>query len=404
MSLADDTIVITGLGAVGPYGSSTEELWAALLAGQPVAGPSRRFAGAPLVGEIVDFDLNRFRRSAKAQRSPRVSQYALAAAAQAIKAAGLDAKGVDKDAVGIVYGTGNGPSDIIERNLECLHSSGLGGIEPLCFQESVFNAPASMVSIEYGFRGPLIALPMGWAAGGIALCQAADMVRFGHARAVLVLAADEMGHLGHQAFSRIKLVSPADGGDEATRPFDRRHNGILMAEGSAALVIERLDHARARGARALCELAGWALTGDASPVGPKDGAPEGIADAMRQALAEAGEPTADVIYAGSYCTRDADLAEARAIHAICPDARVANLRGVVGEAKAPSGLLNVIAGIQTLASGVVAPTAGFDEADPDQPPLALSNRPVEMGAVRSVLANGLWVHGLNSACLLRGAA
>ena len=388
-------LVITGMGAVGAFGGSAQELWSALLAGHSLARPSKRLAEAPMAAEVTDFDLMTFRRSAKASRSPRVSQFALAAAAQAINASGLSGKGIDKDEVAIVYGTGNGPSEIIERNLRSILKGGLGGVEPLGFQESVFNAPASMVSIEYGFRGPLIALPMGWGAGGFALTTAADLISFGHAPVALVIAADDHTRLTFDSLAALKLVG------DTVRPFDRRSNGTVIGEGSAALVVERRDHAQKRGATVLAELAGWSSVGDIAPLGAKMGQPEGLHDGMRQAMGAAGVSSVDVVYAGSYCTKDADLAEARAIHTASGNARVTNIRGVIGEPKGPTGLLNVIAAIHSIKTGIVPPTVGFEEADPGCPPIAVSPETQRLERIDTVLCNSFWIHGTNNSCLLR---
>lgn len=396
-------LVVTGLGAVGGYGGSVDALWSALVAGQPVMRPSARLPGAPLTGEIIDFDLQKYRRSAKGQRVPRLSQYALAAAAQAISAASLDGKDCNKDDVAIVYGTGNGPSDVVERNLTAIVAGGLAAVEPLCFQESVFNAPASLISIEYGYRGPLLALPMGWAAGGYAISVAADLVAFGVIPVALVVAADECGGLGYEAYRALRFLSPNNRGEERTRPFDRRHNGTAIAEGAAALVLERRDHAQARGARPLARLSGWSITSDAVGVGAKRGQPDGIRDSMEAALAQSQVQSVDMIYAGSYCTEDADRAEARAIAAAFAASVkkpvVANVRGAVGEAKGVTGVLNAIAATCSIGKGVIPPTAGYGEPDP-QCALEVATAALNGKDVRSVLCSNFWVNGVNSALVL----
>src|SRR5262245_27007543 len=142
-------LLITGFGALGVFGGSHERLWRALLDGTPLSTPCERLADKSLAPQITGFTLDDYKRTAKGHRAPRISQYALASAAQAIDQAKLGAKGVDNDAVAIVYGTGNGPNDVVERNLGAITGAGLDAVEPLSFQESVFNAPASLISIEY---------------------------------------------------------------------------------------------------------------------------------------------------------------------------------------------------------------------------------------------------------------
>lgn len=400
--MATPELVITGLGAVGAFGDSPEALWETLLRGLPVWRPSATLPGQPLSCELEDFDLGRFRRTAKGHRVPRTSQYALAAASQAIAQAGLGEKGITKDEISIVYGTGTGPSNVIERNLSAIAGSGLGAVEPLSFQESVFNAPASLISIEYGFRGPLLALPMGWAAGGYALAVAADLLSFGSAQAVLVVASDESAPVGFTAYRALGLVSPNDGGQEAARPFDGGHNGAILGEGGAALVIETGEHAARRGASALMRLTGWAMGSDSFGVGPKGSGPSAMTAVLAEALARSGRDRVDALYSGSYCTADADRGEAQAVAAVFPEEGrppVTNIRGTVGETKGVSGLLNVIAAAASLRTGVLPGTTGCEDIDP-LCPVDVVKTPRPLGSLDSVLCNGFWVNGVNAALVL----
>ena len=398
-------IVITGLGAVGGFGQSPSDLWQALQAKQATWLRSERLDGSPLSAEIADFDLNHFRRTAKGHRVPRISQYALAAAAQAIKHARLDSKEVDKDMVSVVYGTGNGPNDVVGKNLRGIVTTGLGGVEPLSFQESVFNAPASLISIEYGFRGPLLALPMGWAAGGHAIAMAADLICFRHTPVAVVVASDESTALGHRAIKALGFVSPNDGGDEAVRPFDVRHNGAIVGEGAAALVLETLEHALARGAIPLMRLTGWAMTADSFGTGAKGRGMPAIQDAMQSALHMAGRSHVDLIYSGSYCTVDADQAEAEAIVALFGSGTTpptTNIRGAIGETKGVAALFNAVAACSSLQTGVIPATKGCEQIDPAcDLDVVLSARAGV--AVDAVLCNAFWVNGVNASFVLEPA-
>ncbi len=391
-------IVISGMGAVGRFGDSPSDLWQALQASQTTWLRSERLDGKPLSAEIVDFDLNRFRRTAKGHRVPRISQYALAAAAQAITHAQLEAKGVDKDAVSVVYGTGNGPNDVVGKNLNAIVMTGLGGVEPLSFQESVFNAPASLISIEYGFRGPLLALPMGWAAGGHAIAMAADLICFGHTSVAVVVASDESTSMGHRALKALGFVTPNDGGDEAIRPFDVRHNGTIIGEGAAALILETREHAEARGAIPLMRLTGWAMRADAFGTGSKGRGAPAIQDAMESALQMAGRSRVDLIYSGSYCTADADQSEAEAILGLFGRGMTpatTNIRGAIGEQKGVAALFNALAAFSSLHTGVIPATKGCEQIDPAcDIDVVLSKRTGV--AVESILCNAFWVNGVNA--------
>ncbi|KIC07231.1 hypothetical protein RA19_24865, partial [Leisingera sp. ANG-M1] len=197
------------------------------------------------------------------------------------------------------YGTGNGPNEVVERNLSAITADGLTAVEPLSFQESVFNAPASLISIEFGFRGPLLALPMGWAAGGYAIATAADLIRFGHAETVVVVVSDEMSAIGNSAMRGLRLISKQTEASELLRPFSADASGASNGEGAAAIVVEARQAAESRGNAPLAILRDWSMTSDSCGVGPKRSA-GGIQAAMAQALDQAAEQEPDVIFSGSY--------------------------------------------------------------------------------------------------------
>lgn len=393
-------VVITGTGVTGPFGVTVDAFWQALCAADPCLGPGG--AGRDGHADVPDFDVSRVTRSSRVLRAPRVSQYAYAAASAAIAQAELPVRTLDKDAVSIVYGTANEPTDVVARNVHLLCVAGVNAIEPIGFQESVYNAPASLISIEYGFRGPLLALPMGWAAGGYALCAAADLIATGQAEVAIAVASDHAAGLGHDIDRRLRFISPNDGGEARVRPFDRRANGVIAAMGSAALILEPGAAARARGARVLARLTGWASTNDARGLAPKRGYSRGIANAMR--LSDAAQAGADVVLAGSYCTRDADRAEAGAIGAYADGRRVptvTNIRGAVGDCKGVSGLWNAVAAVRILEQGIVPAPVGTDQPDET---LALRLPAPQDAPPRSVLCNNFWIGGLNTSARLEVAA
>ncbi len=385
-------LVITGFGAVGVFGGSCDALCAAVASGKPYAAPSVRLGDSYLSAEITDFDLRRYRHTAYGHRAPRISQYAMAAAAQAIDEARLEDRRCDRDEVAVVFGTGNGPAEVVTRNLHAITADGLGAVEPLAFQESVFNAPGSRISIEYGFRGPLLALPMGWAAGGHAVAAAAELIEAGHAEAALVVAADEITPLTHGAVAALGL---ARGAEAAASHGGRPRIPVYPSEGAAAVVIETRVHAARRDVRPVLELAGWGVRSDTFGVGAKGRGPASLSKAMQSALARGpGSPKTHVtqiarVYAGSYCSADADQAEADALaevfgEAACPP--LLNLRPIIGETKAPAALFNLI---------VAAAAIGASQRPADPPGGDCSE------TQDAVLCNAFWVNGTNTSLLVR---
>jgi 3-oxoacyl-(acyl-carrier-protein) synthase len=400
--MSSQELVITAVGAVGAFGGSAADFWSALTRGAALAAPSQTLPHNALSTEMIGFDLACHRHTANGSRRPRTSQYALAAASQAISQARLDTmSSTEKDEVAIIYGTGTGPIALSELTLEATTVHGLGALEPLWFQESVINAPASLIGIEYGFRGPLLALPMGWAAGGYAVTSAADLLSFGSADVVLIVVSDELAPLAYNAYRALGMVSPNNGKDAYVRPFDLRHNGAILGDGAAAIVLETRNHAERRGVSPLAKLSGWSSPSDSFGIGPKSRGADSIGLAMTAAMAQSGRTEVDVIYSGSYCTADADRAEAAAIKGSFRNVgapAVTNIRGTVGEIRGTTGLLNVIAACASLHTGVIPPTAGFESPDP------LCDidvvRTARSGKLASAMCNAFWTNGVNASLLM----
>ena len=403
MLMLHDPPVISGCGAIGSFGGGRENLWSALLEEKPLYTVCERFEPKERCAHVGDFNLNNYKRTAKGLRAPRVSQYALAAAAQAVTQSKLNSRKIDRNAVSIVYGTGLGPNAVVETNLAAIMRGGLGAVEPLSFQESVFNAPASRIAIEYGFRGPLVALPMGLAAGGYAITVAADLINFGHADIVLIVVADEMSSFVRKAMRALRLMSKDSEATHIVRPFDLKRSGASDGEGAAALVLERASVASKRGVTPLAELVGWGVASDRSGCGPKhDGA--ALSQAMREAMRMAGTQRIGLILSGSSCTKDADYAEADAIARTFGDPAfqppITNIRGTIGESKSATGLFNVMTAISALETGTIPATVGCQCPDP----ACSVNLVHSKGRLRQdadVMINAFWVNGTNCSIILR---
>jgi 3-oxoacyl-(acyl-carrier-protein) synthase len=399
----DDELVVTALGAVGSFGDDVDALWSSLLAAEPLARPSAMRPDGRLSTEITGFDLARFYKSSDGHRRPNTSQYAMAAAVQAIAQARLDmSHDVARDDVAIVYATGTGGVSLTQQMQTALIERGMGAIEPLLFQESVFNAPASWVGIEHGFRGPLVALPMGWAAGGHAVAMAADLIRFGNAPIALVLVSDELAPIAFDAYEALGMLAPDTDGEQRLRPFDVRSRGTVLGEGAGAIVIETAASARARGVTPLARLAGWSITSDPSGIGPKRTPTSSLGDAMAQALALSGRSTVPAVFSGAWGAPSAAAVEADAIRALDAASAapvVTSIRGALGEARGATSLWNVIAAVRALQEGVVPPLTGCEQPDTSLG-LDLATAARTPDRLDAVLCNSFWVHGVNAAVVL----
>ncbi|MDR6412838.1 beta-ketoacyl synthase N-terminal-like domain-containing protein [Paraburkholderia terricola] len=401
----DDPLVITAMGAVGCFGDDVSSLWTKLLRAETLARSIEDSDDIHLSTRMQDFDLTRFHKSADGHRRPKSSQYAMAAAVQVIEQAKLGRDhDVDRDEVAIVYGTGTGSVSLTEKMLTSLIEQGMGSIEPLLFQESVFNAPASWVGIEYGFRGPLVALPMGWPTGGHAVATAADFVDFGTARIAIVLLADELSPIAFKAFRALGLLEPAASDEQGMRPFDVRSRGAILGDGAAAIVVERASSARARGVPALAKLSGWSVTSDPFGMGPKGSVTSTLGQSMQAALAQAGRASVPVVFSGAYGSQDAAAAEAAGIRSLPGEERpiVTNIRGVVGEARGTTGLWNVIAAVQAMRHGQVPAIANCGEPDHGLG-LQLATGASAPAPIDAALCNAFWLNGVNTSIVVEAA-
>jgi len=396
-------IVVTGIGLIGSFGSNEAALASALAGKTSCVGACNSFETTHQVGEVRDFRLSDYIKHPRAERSPRISQFTLAAAVLALKQAGLQGKQVGGESIAIVYGTGNGPAISSQRSLDAIVNGGLAAVEPLVFQESVFNAPTSLVSIQFGITGPVIVLPMGWTAGLHAIKQGCDLLRRGLVERVLVIAADELASATHEALGKLGFVSPNDGGLEATRPFDRSANGAIIGEGAAALLLELEPNATARGATPRARISGCAVGGDAAGTGIPSHSSEAMVRVMRRALAQADKRMDDIdhVLAGTMATRSCDKIELDALEAVftgrispCP---VTSIKSALGEPFGPFGLFNAVAGVVEIESGRLFANLYLDP--PQRAGIELLMQPREQ-PVRTVLINSIGVCGTYASIVL----
>jgi 3-oxoacyl-[acyl-carrier-protein] synthase II len=400
-----DTIVITGCGVVGPFGVGTERLRDCLMSGAPAVRPLTRYALDGLAGEVEGFQIGAYVKTALAQRAPLISQYAVAASVLAVDQAGAKAKpGVTAnplESAAIVYGTGNGPSASSQAIWEDIFDNGLATVKPRHFQESVFNAPAGLISIHFGIRGPSMVLAAGLAAGLHALKVGADVLRRGEVDMVLVIAAEELAQEAHRAMRSLKLVAPA-GEREVARPFDIRHCGSILAEGAGALILERARTAEARGARVLAELAGAALGNCAYRIGPSNPDGSGLVRPIRRALEQAGVTRVDAVFSGSVANAHEDRLEANALRAVFGEAPppITATRAALGNAQSAGNLFDVAAAIEALRSGVIPPTANHEIPDPDCA-LDVVHGAAREGILSTILIDAMAMNGAFGAAVLR---
>src|SRR4051794_37405443 len=306
-------VVVTGLGAVTSVGTGADELVEALLAGVSGVRQSSE-EGAPATAPCADFDPEAWMPPKEARRTDRFAQLALAAALQAAKEAGLP-DGVEPERLGILMGTGVGGLVTLQRECEAWIANGDRAVSPLSVPMMMPNAAAGAVAMALGAHGPGWSVASACATGAHAIGEATRMIQRGEAD-VVVAGGSEAALTGLclAAFKRMGALSR----DGMSRPFDLRRDGFVMGEGAGVLVLERAEHAAARGATVYARIAGYGATNDAFHITQPAEDGRGAADAMRAALADAGASVTDAGYLNAHGTGTPfnDKIETTAVHAV----------------------------------------------------------------------------------------
>ncbi len=366
---------MTGVGLVTPAGDSLETFWEALVAGRSVARNIEHIdvSESPIrFGCECDFDPSPILSEKDARRSDRNTQLAIVAAERAL----ADAGALDHDLarVATVVGTGFGGLETADHGAREFLGVGESGVKgrmnPLFVPMAMPNAASSVIAMRQGFRGPCLTISTACAAGANAIGEAMRLLREGSADAVVAIGSEApLTPWVMAGFAAAHALSErsADPG-AASRPFDRDRDGFVIAEGAAALVLERLPDAVARRARVRAELLGYARNTDAFHLvaPPPDG--RGARDCMRLALDDAGlspEQVAHVNAHGTSTTHN-DAAEACAIRDVFGDAMppVTSVKGVLGHSIGAAGAVEAVASLLTLEHGTIPPTANYETEDP----------------------------------------
>lgn len=354
-------VAITGLGVVAPCGVGADAFWDGLLATPPTG--DRR--------SVPDWDPSPWYSNAKeARRADRFTQYAIAAAAEALTGSGeLDA---DPDRVGVLIGTGVGGIGTNEEQIVLRHEKGSRRVSPFLVPMMMPNAAAAAVSMRYGFGGPCEATVTACAAGTHSIGNALNLIRSG--RCDVVLAGGSEAPLTPTAiagFGNMTALSKSG----VSMPFDQRRDGFVIAEGAAVLVLETLDRATARGADVLALLLGTASTADAHHITAPSPGGAGAVRCMELAIADAGLTAADIVHVNAHGTSTSlnDAAEAEALTKVfgAPGPAVTSTKGVTGHALGAAGALEAAAVVLSIDRGQLPPTMGFEQRDPDLPDIDL---------------------------------
>jgi 3-oxoacyl-[acyl-carrier-protein] synthase II len=399
-------VVVTGLGLVTPVGNTVKESWEKILAGKSGIAPIEHFDASGFNtrfgGSVKGFDISPYLNPKDARKMDLFIQYGMAAGGQAIQDAGIACSDENAERIGVAIGSGIGGLPMIEHNHNALNKGGARRISPFFVPGSIINMISGNLAIQYGFRGPNIAITTACTTGTHNIGYSARTIAYGDAD-VMICGGAEMATtpLGLGGFSAARALSTRnDDPEAASRPWDRDRDGFVLSDGAGMLVLEEYEHARARGATIYAELAGFGMSDDAyhMTAPPEDGS--GAALSMRNAIRDARlDPSAiDYINAHGTSTPAGDLAESRAVKQVMGEAArsvaVSSTKSMIGHLLGAAGAVEAVFSVLAIRDQVAPPTINLDNpqegCDLDYVPHTARDMKIEV-----VLSNSFGFGGTN---------
>lgn len=377
--MANRRVVVTGMGAVTPLGCGTAAYWEGLVSGKNGIDFITRFDAselkAKLAAEVKDFDPKAFLDAKLVRQTDRYQQYALAAAMQAAEDAGIEGK-VASERFGVYFGSGVGGFETFVHEHSTLLERGPSRVSPFFITKMISNMGAGQIAIRFGAQGPCLDITTACATGTNAVGEAMRVIRHGYADVMLAGGADAVIHpLAMAGFINCQALTDSTDKDTASIPFDKRRNGFVMGEGAGALVLEEYEHACARGAHIYAEVVGYGSTCDAYHVTAPDSEAKASSKAIADAFAEAGgnadlNPAEIYINAHGTSTPLNDKTETLAIkrafgEETAKKLHISSTKSMTGHLLGAAGAIEAIAAVKALETGIIPPTIGYKEPDPE---------------------------------------
>jgi 3-oxoacyl-[acyl-carrier-protein] synthase II len=373
-------VVITGMGLVTPLGENLEVFWTRLLEGHSGIKMLTRISTIATYpvrfgGEITpaEFDPLKCLEHKAIKRLDPFSVYALCAGIHAVNDSGIDFSKTNVHRAGVIVGSGIGGISTMEEEYDILMSKGVRRVSPFTVPKLMVNAAAGNLSIQYGLKGPVTATATACATAGNAIIDACKTIQYDDAE-VMVAGGSEaaLTRLGLASFCALRALSTRnEEPTKASRPFEKNRNGFVMSEGSGIVVLEELEHARARGARIYAELVGVGATGDGCHITAPDENGAGAAAAMTKAMKDARLNPEQIGYINAHGTSTelGDLAETRAVKAVfgavAKKVAISSTKSAIGHTLGASGGIELIITALALTRGHLPPTINYDEPDPE---------------------------------------
>ncbi len=404
-------VVITGLGALTPLGGDVASTWQNLLAGESGIGPIEAFDATDfsvqISGAVKGFEATDYLERKEARRMDLFIQYGIAAGVQAVEDAGLDAAdAADPDRVGVAIGSGIGGITLIENTHSALLKGGPRKVSPFFIPGSVINMISGGLSIRFGFRGPNMAVVTACTTGTHNISLGTRLIQYGDADVMVVGGSEQAtSPICVAGFASMKALSTRNEDPQrASRPWDEDRDGFVLSDGAGVLVLEELQHAKARRANIYCEVLGCGMSGDAHHITAPPEDMYGGQAAMRNALRDAGVAAADVQYINAHGTSTplGDAAEVKAIKQVFgdqPDLVVNSTKSMIGHLLGAAGSVEALVCALALRDQISPPTINLDNpsAGCDLDFVANSARPM---AIEVALSNSFGFGGTNGSIIL----
>ncbi|HSV55723.1 MAG TPA: beta-ketoacyl-ACP synthase II [Magnetospirillaceae bacterium] len=370
-------VVVTGMGVVSPVGNDIPTFWDAVRNGRSGIGPVTRFDAsrleARIAGEVKDLDVSLWMDRKDARKMALFSQYAVAAAAQAWNQAGLDAASTPRERIAIVIGNGIGGEEVHCESYAKMLESGPGRIPPMTIPLMIMNEAAGNIALRFQIKGPAYTMATACASGTDALGQALDMIRAGRCDVAVAGGTEAaLTEFSIGGFCRIQALSTKRNDDptRASRPFDKDRDGFVIAEGAGMMILESMEHALARGAPIIAELAGYGATCDSYHLTAPDPEGRGGALAITRAVEDAGLAPSDIQYYNAHGTSTPinDPTETLMVKNAFGDhasrLKISSTKSVMGHLVAAAGAVEAIVCVMAIRDGFCPPTINLDEPDP----------------------------------------
>ena len=405
-------VVVTGIGLVTPLGIGVKETWSALIAGKSGVGEITRFDttdyATKIAAEVKGFNAEDFMPKKDAKRMETFIAYAVAATRMAIEDSGLKIDSSNGHRVGVITGCGLGGLNMLEITARTVENAGPKRVSPFFIPLLIGNMAPGMISIQFGAKGPNSSIATACAAGGHAIGEAFEIIKYGKADAMITGGVESViTRTCIAGFGAMKAISTRNSDPQkASRPFDRDRDGFVVGEGSGILILEALEHAQARGAKIYAEITGFGMSGDGyhmtSP--PPDG--EGAARCMLAALEDAGLKPADIDYINAHGTSTPlnDLYETRAIKLAFGDAAykvpISSTKSMTGHLLGGAGGIETVFTALVIEQGIIPPTINLDnpgeECDLDYVPHV-----ARKADVANAMTNSFGFGGTNASLILK---